>query len=226
MFWTKNQAENKIEWRKNPGCFERHLQRRFNNPLFPKNRRIVSADELKIAREKDDKDRKEFLKAYDELFSKIDPQIQDLAIMPNFSTKIVQEIQDLLEKDYSVNGNIQEEVEKLEKTEEEIISHLTSLFPSGAEQLKIISALSHIKRMSFLTQMTRSDSPILKDEQAPSLLSEDMETIKAMGLISRKLPGLHPNEREIIECLEKAKNEGLKTDYTQKAINAWHEAKE
>lgn len=42
-------TENFLEWSQVPGAFERHLQRRHNNPLFPENRRIVTQSEIEEA---------------------------------------------------------------------------------------------------------------------------------------------------------------------------------
>jgi hypothetical protein len=45
MFWKKT------KWSKNPGCFERHLQRRDGNVLFPLERRSVTNKSIEEARE-------------------------------------------------------------------------------------------------------------------------------------------------------------------------------
>ena len=49
-------------WRTAPGAFERHLQRRHNNPLFPSERRTVSTLDVLEARRKDDAEYQELLK--------------------------------------------------------------------------------------------------------------------------------------------------------------------
>ena len=49
-------------WRTTPGAFERHLQRRHNNPLFPPERRTVSTLDVLEARRKDDAEYQELLK--------------------------------------------------------------------------------------------------------------------------------------------------------------------
>jgi hypothetical protein len=49
-------------WSEKPGCFERHLQRRDGNLLFPPERRIVTYKEIEEAKEKDRAERQVFEK--------------------------------------------------------------------------------------------------------------------------------------------------------------------
>lgn len=54
----------RLKWKPYPGCFERHLQRRYKSFLFPIDRQEVSLQELQEARQKDSQDCHEFLKLY------------------------------------------------------------------------------------------------------------------------------------------------------------------
>jgi hypothetical protein len=42
-----------LEWSENPGCFERHLKRKQDNPLFPEPDRKVTQEQIDEARERD-----------------------------------------------------------------------------------------------------------------------------------------------------------------------------
>src|SRR5437879_5488623 len=53
-----------IAWSSRPGCFERHLQRRHNNPLFPPSRRIVTQEEVTAAHIADLRNRQDFMAKY------------------------------------------------------------------------------------------------------------------------------------------------------------------
>src|SRR5271169_6485620 len=48
--------DDKLVWSANPGCFERHLQRRVGNPLFPASSRYVTQVEIDGARARDSRE--------------------------------------------------------------------------------------------------------------------------------------------------------------------------
>jgi hypothetical protein len=45
-------TDSEISWSNIPGCFARHLQRKRINPLFPVNKRSITQDEAKRARQR------------------------------------------------------------------------------------------------------------------------------------------------------------------------------
>jgi hypothetical protein len=67
-FWLKQPPFNKavgnagsIVWSDQPGCFERHLLRRYNNPLFPPDLQLVTQAQVDAARQRDLEERQAFL---------------------------------------------------------------------------------------------------------------------------------------------------------------------
>ena len=48
--WGKSRKEDIGGWSTSPGCFERHLSRRLNNPLFPPSERVVTRQEFRDAK--------------------------------------------------------------------------------------------------------------------------------------------------------------------------------
>jgi len=54
-----------LVWSENPGPCEAHLLRRFDNPLFPTKRRIVTAQELNDAKLRDEEEYQQFRVAFE-----------------------------------------------------------------------------------------------------------------------------------------------------------------
>src|SRR4030066_2395679 len=67
----KEKTETEKKWSDSPGCFERHLQRREGNLLFPPGRRIITRNEIEEAREKDRNEQEYFFKKINELGSQM-----------------------------------------------------------------------------------------------------------------------------------------------------------
>lgn len=211
---------NQIEWQDTPGCFERHLQRRYRNPLFPAERREITSEELKEARIKDDHDQKEFAKMYGIFFSEANRLNETSPI--NDLTKCLQDTQYLLESASSVGGNLEEEINFLEILEIKLTDILNSRLPQGVDILKKAHSLSTMNRIPYLAQSKRPDTPILKDEALPALLSEDIETIETIGFVSRSFPNFKPDANDVKKCLDEAIRNGLDTEYAKEVIEAWN----
>ncbi len=222
MFWDKKSspAVSQVDWREFPGCFERHLQRRSNNLLFPIERRNISADELRQARAKDDASQKEFAKLYGVLFSEANRFNESTAI--NDLSKCLQDTQNLLELGAQIGGDLGKETAVLEILESKLIDALNSKLPQGTDMLRQAHSLSVMARIPCLAQSKRSDTPIMKDEELPAILSEDLESIRTFGFVSRSFPDFKPNGEDVKRCLEEAVRNGLDTDYAKEVLEAWN----
>ena len=64
------------EWSENPGAFEQHLMRRYKNPLFPKDRRQITQEEITSAQERDTRD-------YEEVKTRLDDIRQNIVSLPD-----------------------------------------------------------------------------------------------------------------------------------------------
>lgn len=208
-------------WSDNSGCFERHLQRREGNILFPPERRVVTRKEIEEAKEKDRVEQEQFVQKVNSFVERI--KGSDDNVKPNQASKILQETQNLLEEAASIGGAIEVYIQALENTEERLIESLNEAVPNGADLLKQAQSLSILKRSPYIAQVSRKDSPICKDEEIPALLSEDLETIALEGYKSRAFaPEYKPNEAEIKNFLENAVGIGFSRAAADQIIAAWN----
>lgn len=219
MFWNKKNSVNQINWLELPGCFERHLQRRHGNPLFPKDRQNISTEELKEARKKDLSDLKEFMKKYS-LWLPEAGKLNDTSSVDDLKS-CLQDTQELAELAVAVGGDLDEEVSVICKMEDKITAFMNARKPQGTELLKKAHSLSSTNRIPYFAQTARKDSPILKSEELASLLSEDLETIKVAGLFSRSFPDYRPNVDDVNEALLKAIRSGLDEQYAKEVAEVF-----
>jgi hypothetical protein len=210
-------------WSDRPGCFERHLQRRDANLLFPQERRVVTHKEIEEARERDRIEQQRFgekVKAFAEGIV----NMREQNIPMERATSVLKEVQELLEEAASIGGDIAYPVEILKNTEEALLQSMGQTTPAGADLLKRGQSLSILKRLPYFAQFTRKDSPIPAEEEIPALLSEDLDAISFHGFVSRAFaPGYRPNEADIRSHLEKAISRGFSKERAARIINAWNE---
>lgn len=213
MFW------NKPKWNKVPGCFERHLQRRDGNILFPLERRSVTEEDIKQARIKDKKDQDIFIDAVNKIIkSTINRSIQQ-------QSSLLQKVQSLLEEGAAIGGNITSAVRALEDTEKEIVQTLSASVPEGGDLLEQAKSLSTMRRIPYVAQILRSDTPILVDERIPTLLSEDQLTISLVGFVSRSFPDFRPSSADINMFIDKAVLQSFDKRTAEQILTSWNEMK-
>lgn len=183
-----------IAWSSNPGCFEKHLLRKFTNPnLFP-NAQKISQSEVDTARKKDELDMNEFsnqLKIF-----------QDFLNSPNWTddvNKSKEKIDKLIKRSKEIGGKAIEVGNSLQKHYKEISELEKNDFSENKDQYDEITRkkLEELHVMNefmnnvmndfytpFIMQLHREDSPITNDDFIASVLSEDIETIKIFSKYS------------------------------------------
>jgi hypothetical protein len=210
MFWKKP------KWSKVPGCFERHLQRRDGNILFPPERRHVSKEEIAQARKRDEMDKERFLKEILEF----EAEIRNPLYVDDLSA--LQKIQFFLAEAASIGGDIGHVIKMLEDLEDKMMKYHNEKTPEGSHLLEKAYSYSVVHRTPFLRQLSRKDTPILQSEQVPTLLSEDLASISVIGLASRSFPNFKPSTEDIEKHLDEAVRKGFDKEYAQQIINAWN----
>lgn len=202
-FWHgRSTAMIGIIWSPTPGCFERHLQRRYNNPLFPPNRRIVTQSEVEEARARDTMEAESLrgeVKEVLKLFLDLNPG-QKIEMTLGLDT--ARRLDGLIERAARLGGDSSKEEADLITLRKALAADMKR----GAEEANapgLREALGEldlflqilVKGWSnrFLAQMGRKDSPILPEDVVPSLLSEDKETIRlVVESFAKQVPEVVP----------------------------------
>jgi hypothetical protein len=103
---------------------------------------------------------------------------------------------------------------------------MNKAMPEGAEQLKLMHSYAVTERWPYFAQSMRKNSPIRKEEEIPTLLTEDAETISFEGYKSNAFgPDYRPNEADVRTHLENSVNEGFSKERAARIADAWNEGR-
>lgn len=170
-----------IAWSGNPGCFERHLQRKYGNPFFPPASRVVRQEEVDSAR---DRDRTEAM-AFRGEYVKVLRQFVDLEDIVPVSVVMdqLEQLDDLILRASELGGEVLKEQEKMIQLFEGTLAELrTAVNREQADGLQELEeATSYRWKLflnAFVAQMNRPNTPITAEEVVPSMLTEDPKTIQ------------------------------------------------
>ena len=167
-----------LSWSLDPGAYERHLQRRYNNPLFPPSRQRVTLQELRIAQARDRTDAEAIRQEFYDL-------LQEIEGLPSLTTQtdvsvIRERIDDLHDKAAEVGGlsNVINGLIKIRKavidTWRKAIVNNPAALAALERAESLYRARARIAYNPFVAQMSRIPS----EEIVPALLTEDADTIR------------------------------------------------
>lgn len=218
---SRDWADEEKVWRDAPGCYERQLQRRDGSLLFPAERRIITIQEIHDAQEKDLSLLQQYKKKFESFCNdRMHEMSQNSSV--KYALSLLQETQDMLEEAAAVGGNLEREQDVLQTLEKSLIKSMNDAMPDGADQLDQALSLSLMARIPFFAQSGGKHKTILEDEVAVSLLSEDLATIKAMGIVSRSFGrNFKPGDADIRTTLDVAIERGFSKQRAGKILSAW-----
>ena len=187
----------------NSGCFERYLQRKYKNPLFPESERKVTAKEIAQAKAKDKGDADALRKDFEALAIKIQKLPKEISV-PEMN-KLRAEVDKLMERTASIGGGDVAVIDKgLYELRKVIIESIRVAAVGNKEGLKALEEAESVWHANtwkyfnpFVAQMTRKDTPIQGKDVVPSLLTEDPVTIQTVLII------LNEDTPEIAQLLRK-----------------------
>jgi hypothetical protein len=186
-----------LAWSQNPGCYERHLQRKYQNPLFPPASRSVTQEQIDAARVRDLHDaevlREEFQHVLQEEMSgrKVEEMSGRKVAAASQINAIREKLEDWMERALGIGGD---EGDKIKQQLDDLRRAVITDWRQGLQNdgnTEAVDALDNAERSfeenvkpfhnRFIAQMSKLESADI----VPALLSEDPEIIslvlKQMG---------------------------------------------
>jgi len=199
-----------IVWSQRPGCFERHLQRKYKNPFFPRESRAVTQADVDRAREKDKNDRRDFRLRMAHVLNEITKAPGQVDVKEALWHR--QAVDDLLRRAAEIGGDFSKEESDLAHLYQALIDALRGgLNNDKATILEWVEGIrgDGITKFNnqFIAQQGRQDSPIKPEELVPAMLSEPPEAIRlTMSIMDDGTRELI--RRQAIHCIADALIEG------------------
>lgn len=172
-----------LQFSAQPGCWERHIQRRYNNPLFASSP-TITAQTLQAAQQRDATERLAFEKGFTELLeetSSLDNQVEAEVIL-----RIKQRIDSLYEQCAGLGGDYQQAKTALRKLVDIVMQAIKSSSADKPELLTQLEEETFAREMHFqllehslVAHLLHPETPISEEDIVPTLLSEEESGLRA-----------------------------------------------
>ncbi|MHB8471298.1 MAG: hypothetical protein ACYDC8_00330 [Gammaproteobacteria bacterium] len=204
------------KWSAKPGAFERHLQRRHNNPLFPAERRIVTTADVYEARIKDTEALSELTEEAAGILQELEPELP--GDRNAYLHAMREKIDDLRLKVPAVGGNTAEVEEALSEARKLIVEtwRLVAI-SSGKDAVESLDKAEEYANNSdaelfqceLANQIRHPAGVIPANEIIPALLTEDPDGISKFCLSLDKETTLKEVQAACLDTLKEALNHGF-----------------
>jgi len=193
------------KFRENPGCRERHLRRKLDNPLFPAEERGKTAAELDAEQRHDDDELSQFLSEVKDLVSRVgglspDSKVDDIADLKKRVDRCYEQCLGLPGDQRRVKSALIKLISELTRLNMETLRDAESLTALRDEQAE---RLAHFTRLEFPVtgDICRRESPLAEGELVPTLLSESPDAVTAaLGLFdAERLAGIRNDAGALIK---------------------------
>lgn len=203
----------KLQFSPYPGCWERHLQRQYNNPLFSHHSRIITQRDVELAQRQDAIERETFHRDFLALLQEV--SALQAAVKVEIVLNLKKRVDSLYECCAGLGGNFTVEKQGLNKLGELIIQ--TILTSRSEQNPQVVAELTaelaaqklHIALLEypFVAHLLHPHSPIVQEDIVPALLSEEENSLRAaMSLFSIDQQRILCDEARIL--LAKLEEEG------------------
>jgi hypothetical protein len=174
------EQHSELVWSADPGCFERHLQRKYQNPLFPPASRVVTQGDVDAARARDAVEADSLL---EEITKTLEPLKGRGPVTVSQMCKDRTCLETLMQRASEIGNRTAERATA--KLYWALISDMEMALANDEKETKLFQEVTeeYVKRAlpytnRFVGQLCRENTPIKPDEVLPALLTEDLESIK------------------------------------------------
>lgn len=194
-----------IDFSPQPGPRERHLQRKYRNPLFPDGERI-DARQLREAREQDEAELEHFLRYFRDLVQ------EAVDLQPNSDSEVILDIKERLDQCYLQCCALPGDHSEIKQAVNRLIQVIMAAVRQGAANDPVAlgklddedQARQLHNRLAdevFVADLILPDSPIGQSELVPSLLSESAQAVAfALQLFdAEQLSTIYQEAKERVE---------------------------
>ncbi len=170
-------ADERLTWSADPGCHERLLQRRYRNPLFPADRREVTAKSLSGAKEKDRKALKKLRVDVIALGLELPDDFPVGAMAPQ-----LERVNNLRYRCVEVGGEVEESLRELDRLKASMIKAWRAFFELDQDALALLDEAVRFVNENEPTIMNEDiaqiQSCIPSEDIIPLVLMYDLETLR------------------------------------------------
>lgn len=202
------------KFRKHPGCRERHLRRKLDNPLFAPEERGTSLEALDAEQRRDDDELSAFLESVKQLVTRVSQ------LSPDSDTREVVELKKQADAHYEqclglpgdqrrVKGALIKLITELTRLNMQTLHDTQSLVALQDEQVK---RLAHFTRLEFPVtgDICREQSPLADGDLVPTLLSEPPDALNAaLGLFDAERVSTIRDEARALIAARRAEGHDL-----------------
>ena len=160
----------------NPGAFERHLIRRYNNPLFEDHQTEINSDTLMEVQKKDHDILQQFMIDVKETMTKA------VTFKPNEDSEVILAIKDQLDKLYATSVSVADDQTRVKESIKKLLTVIMQSVRQGAgndaHALQELEQEEGARAANFeflesklVADILDPDSPIDNDDLVPTLLS-------------------------------------------------------
>lgn len=211
-------------WSARPGAFERHLQRRHNNPLFPDARRSVTAAEVYYARVRDAQELQDVRRTLSAVYDELAKGDLPLDWHP-YLNGLREQLDDAYEALQRTGGD-----SHLEKSWAGMRAHVMktwrTILGNDAEALQSLddaevgAAKGFAEASDFMNHLTHPGKPIPPEEIAAALLTESVEQISRVAACLGEGEAMSDLRKLALQVVLGALAEGAKVDQHREKLAA------